>query len=196
MFPRPGMIPRPGMTAVALAAAMLVAAVPGEAARSLLRWDRQGLARGEIWRLVTGHLVHLDARHALLNVLGLLLVAALWRRTFSAAQWCVIVLAGLVAIDAGLWFLDPGLQWYVGASGVLHAAMAAGITREAAGGDRLALALAVAGLVKLGWERFGGPWPWMSEGLAVVTSAHLYGVAAGAIAGLFIYWANKVTFDP
>ena len=101
-----------------------------QAPRLALRWSRPDLAAGEAWRLVTGHLVHLDLEHALLNVAGLLLVWALFSRVFTAGQWALTLLAGVVAIDLGLWVVNVELQWYVGASGLLHTAMAAGIVRQ------------------------------------------------------------------
>jgi rhomboid family GlyGly-CTERM serine protease len=185
-------LPRPGWTATGLAALLLGLAAGGSAVREALRWERAGLADGEAWRLLTGHLVHLDLTHALLNAAGLLLVAALWRGVFRPPQWGVIVVAAVVTIDSGLWFLDRGLDWYVGASGVLHAAMAAGIAREAAAGDRLALGLAAAGLAKLAAELWGpGPGSGVIEPSLVVTSAHRYGAAIGALLGLFYYWSSK-----
>ena len=39
-----------------------------------LRYDRSGLIDGEVWRVVTAHLVHLNRLHLLLNLLGLLLI--------------------------------------------------------------------------------------------------------------------------
>lgn len=185
-------LPRPGWPATGLAALLLGLAVGGAGVREALRWERAGLADGEAWRLLTGHLVHLDLTHALLNAAGLLLVAALWRGVFRPLQWGVIVGAAIVAIDSGLWFLDRGLDWYVGASGVLHAAMAAGVAREAAGGDRLALGLAAAGLAKLAAELWGpGPGSGVIDPALVVTSAHRYGAAIGALLGLYYYWSSK-----
>ncbi len=157
-------------------------ALAGEAPRQLLRWDRAGLANGEVWRLLSGHWVHLDLQHAFLNGAGLLLTAALYAHRFSAREWALIVLAGMAAVDAGLWFLTP-LEWYVGASGVLHAAMAAGIVGGILAGERLAWGLALLGLVKLGSEYSGQSLPWMAPDATVVTEAHLFGAAAGILCG-------------
>jgi rhomboid family GlyGly-CTERM serine protease len=189
-------LPWPGWAATGLAALLIGLAAGGAGVREALRWERTGLAAGEAWRLLTGHLVHLDLTHALLNAAGLLLVAALWRGVFRPLQWGVIVVAAVVTIDSGLWFLDSGLDWYVGASGVLHAAMAAGIAREAAGGDRLALALAAAGLAKLAAESWGlGPGSGVIESSLVVTSAHRYGAATGALLGLFYFWSSRASIN-
>ena len=108
----------------------------------------------------------------------------LFARAFSARQWLLIVGAGIAAIDAGLWFVNAGLDWYVGASGVLHAAMAAGIVRRMIGRDLLAWGLGVAGAAKLLYEHFSGAMPLMGSGALVVTDAHLYGALAGMICGV------------
>ncbi|HEX8784094.1 MAG TPA: hypothetical protein VF764_12020, partial [Steroidobacteraceae bacterium] len=55
---------------------LLLPAVAGEGGRALLRYERSALADGEWWRLLSAHVVHLDLRHALLNVVGLALVWA------------------------------------------------------------------------------------------------------------------------
>jgi rhomboid family GlyGly-CTERM serine protease len=158
----------------------------GEAPRLALRWSRPDIAAGEAWRLVTGHLVHLDLEHALLNVAGLLLVWALFSRVFTAAQWALTLLAGVVAIDLGLWVVNVELQWYVGASGLLHTAMAAGIVRQMLARDPVAWGLGVLGVGKLLYEHFSGAMPFTSSGALVVTDAHLYGAVAGMICGVLL----------
>ena len=52
------------------------------------------------------------------------------RADYDAAEWCVIVLAGALAICSGLWWLSPSVAWYVGISGVLHTVMAAGAAKH------------------------------------------------------------------
>ena len=163
-------------------ALILGLALAGEAPRELLRWDRAGIADFELWRLVSGHFVHLDLRHALLNGAGLLLTWALYGWRFAGRAWALIVLAGMVAVDAGRWFLTS-LDWYVGASGVLHAAMAAGIAGGLLAGERLAWALALLGGAKLVAEYLGLSLPWMAPDAAVVTEVHLFGAAAGLLCG-------------
>ena len=42
-----------------------------------LRYDRSGLMDGEMWRVASAHLVHLNMPHLRLNLLGLLLICEL-----------------------------------------------------------------------------------------------------------------------
>jgi rhomboid family GlyGly-CTERM serine protease len=155
----------------------------GDAGREWLRFERTGIAAGEAWRLLTGHLVHLGVSHTLLNLAGLVLVWVLVGRAFSTRQWLWIMAGSVAAIDLGLWFGSPSLEWYVGLSGLLHGMLAAGIVAglAARSGEAVVLAVVVAG--KLAWEQFAGPLPGSeaTSGGAVIVDAHLYGVIGGTL---------------
>lgn len=174
------------VTAFAVAMAALAFIACGYAAATVnpfLEYRRLALADFEAWRLVTAHVAHLDLRHGLLNAAGLGLVWWLGRGTLRPVEWLVLAGTALIAVDAGLYWLSPQVDWYVGASGVLHG-LIAGIAVLAYGrGERLfgaALGLALA--AKLAWEATGGAFS--SALLPVVTDAHLYGAIGGALAGL------------
>jgi rhomboid family GlyGly-CTERM serine protease len=159
-----------------------------DAGRLALRFDRAGISGGEFWRLLTGHFVHLGWPHLFLNIAGLILVWLLCGRAYSAKVWCVIVVLVLAGIDAGLWFCDPGLEWYVGLSGLLHGLLAAGVLAPVFAASREMRVLGLLVLVKLAWEQLYGPLPG-SEGLAgaaVVVNAHLYGAVAGIAVAMVI----------
>jgi membrane associated rhomboid family serine protease len=64
------------LKSLALAAAALAVAAP--AAASLLEYDRSAILRGELWRIVTAHLVHCSPHHILWNVLPLIGVGILF----------------------------------------------------------------------------------------------------------------------
>ncbi len=169
----------------------MAAALGGEEARQLLRYERGAILQGEAWRLLTAHLVHLGPSHLLLNLAGLGLVQLLVGPYLPPrAWWAALLLAGL-AVSGGLLLLDPGLRWYVGLSGALHGLLAAGaLAALLAGGapweGGLLLALLAA---KLAWEQLAGPLPGSeaAAGGPVVVDAHLYGALGGLPAGL---WAG------
>lgn len=168
-----------------VAAASITAAMAGASGREWLRYDRLSIADGEVWRLLTAHVVHLNPGHLVLNLAGLALVWLLVGSCFSALAWWIVIAFTLAVIDAGFWFLDSGLSWYVGMSGLLHGLLMAGVV------DRLRDApveSAVLGLLvaaKIVYEQFAGPLPGSeaSAGGPVVVNAHLYGAIAGALAG-------------
>ena len=175
-----------GWVLAAILALLLLLQLGGSATLAALRYDRSALLAGQWWRLASAHMVHLDLRHALLNGLGLLLMWALFVRDYRARQWFLIVLAAAAAIDAGLWFRDTGVLWYVGASGVLHGVMAAGILAELRRGELTGIALAVLLLAKLAYEQWTGALPFAGAAVPVVVNAHLYGVLGGVAAALWM----------
>ena len=174
-----------GRTLLAACALLLLLTAAGEAGRTWLRYDRVALQSGEVWRLLTAHLVHLDLHHALLNCLGLALMWALFARDYTPRQWLLIVLGSLAAIDAGLWLWDSTLRWYVGSSGALHGVMAAGTLAHLRRRERDGWLLAAFLAGKLAWEQGVGALP-LSGSDPVVVDAHLFGVAGGLAAAVFL----------
>ena len=84
---------------------------------------------------------------------------SLFAQDYDPVEWCVIVFSGALAISSGLWWLSPRISWYVGASGVLHTIMAAGVARHLAvrAWDRWILLVCLCG--KLAYEQLGGREP-------------------------------------
>jgi rhomboid family GlyGly-CTERM serine protease len=150
----------------------------GDNVDQLLRYDRGAIAAGGWWRLLTAHIVHLDVHHLILNELGLVLVWSLFAKDYDAVEWCAIVLSGALAISSGLWWLSPRVSWYVGASGVLHSVMGAGVAKHLAERSWDRWILAVGLCAKLAWEQWGGP-----AAPLIVVDAHLYGATCGFIVG-------------
>ena len=173
---------------VVIVIAATVVLLLGEDAALRLRYDRAGIGGGEILRLISGHAVHLEFTHYLLNVAGLLVVWYLVGDAFPTRAWAVIIVTSILTMDAGFWFLMPTLAWYVGLSGLLHGLLAAGISGIWRTRRFEALVIAVLILGKLVYESLIGPLPG-SESVAggdVVTAAHLLGAIGGFVAGLAI----------
>ena len=166
---------------VAVAAGL---ALTGEAGRLLLRFERNAIADGEIWRLVTGHFVHLGWSHFMLNAIGLLLVCYLVAARFTGLQWLLIGVLTIAGIDIGFWLLEPQLEWYVGLSGLLHGLLAAGIVASLRAGAREAWFIGPLLVLKLAYEQLVGPIPGSAEsaGGAVIVAAHLYGAVTACVA--------------
>ena len=163
---------------LALLAALACGGAPWTAG---LRYERGAIAQGEWWRLLTGHWVHLGLRHLLPDAIGLVLLWALYARELRPAAWLLVAACAIVAIDAGLWWGEPGVQWFVGISGLLHGVWAAGAAALAARGQRAGwLMLAILAL-KLVLEQHAGA-SLLVAGFPVVTAAHFYGALGGLIA--------------
>ena len=175
-----------GLGLVLTCAALLLPELGGDTGRALLRYDRAGLAAGQWWRLLTGHLVHLDLEHAALNSLGLVLMWALFARDYRPRQWILITLTAMAAIDAGLWLRDSTMAWYVGSSGALHGVMVAGTLAHVRRSDLDGWILAAFIIVKLTYEQSAGALPFADTGPGVAVDAHLYGALGGGLVATFL----------
>ncbi len=148
-----------------------------------LRYDPQVIRDGELWRLLTGHLVHANGRHLLLNLAGLFLCQALTGVNWSLLQWSGRILLLALMISLGLWWLHPGLRWYVGFSGVLFGlylmAAVESLPRQMLISSLLVLLL----LAKILMEQFSSvkisSSGWI--GVPVLVDAHLYGFLSGLL---------------
>lgn len=171
-----------------IAALCIALAAGGESVQALLRYDRQLILEGQVWRLLSAHLVHLGWSHLWLNLGGLALVWALVGERFSERSWLVVLLIDALVTGLGLLILNPDLRWYVGLSGVLHGLLVAGIVADLRLGLRGAWLLLALLALKLGWEQLAGPLPGSaaSAGGRVIVDAHLYGALGGLLMGLVL----------
>lgn len=159
----------------------------GAAVTEALRYDRSPIIQGDYWRLITGHLVHLDARHLILNLAAGGLMVLLFGHAFGWRQSWLVVGVSVLAIDFCFLVFEPQLRWYVGLSGVLHGVLAAGAVAWWRSEPRwlAALLTAIVG-VKLIFEQWQGALPLAGE-VPVIVDAHLYGALGGAAIGLFLF---------
>lgn len=181
----------PYLVPLGLAVLAGLIAVSGPEPWGWLRYDRERILDGEVWRLFSGHLDHLNAGHLGMNLAGLALIWALVGRQLGNRAWLAVILCNMAFVSLGLLLLHPELRWYVGLSGILHGLLVAGCLRGIwrPSPDRpVLILLLVLVAAKLAWEQVGGALPG-SEATAgghVIVDAHLYGAICGALLG--IYW--------
>ncbi len=168
---------------IAIAALGLLFLAIGDPAREWFQYDRDAVLAGEIWRLLTAHLVHLGVGHGALNLVALFLVFWLLGREFTLAQWAWVSGLAVTMIAVGFVWLRPELQWYVGLSGLLHGWLAAGAARRLWRGQKDGLILLAAVLVKGFYEQLAGPLPGseLASGGPVIVDAHWFGILGGLI---------------
>jgi rhomboid family GlyGly-CTERM serine protease len=169
---------------VSIALLCLALSLGGDAARDWARYDRTALEAGQVWRLLTAHLVHLGWGHLWPNLLALLLIGGLVEEFLKPLEWVAASVVAALAIDAGLYVFDPGVPWYVGLSGVLHGLVACGaVMMLRARQFRIGAVLALGVAAKLAWEQSQGPIPLTeaSAGGPVIVAAHLYGALSGMV---------------
>ena len=151
------------------------------------RFNRELVEQGDAWLLFSGHIVHLNWSHWLLNMAGLAIVAFFFSAHASIKQWLLVIVISACVISAGLWWWMLDIRSYVGFSGVLHGLFLYGALREIRFYPVSGYVLVTVLLAKLSWEFFYGALPGSEEmaGGRVLTEAHLLGAIGGISVWLF-----------
>lgn len=180
---------------IAVIAVLLVLLIFNPWLNPLLRYDEGAILKGEYWRLLTAHFIHLGWVHGLLNIAGFLLLAWIYPAG-RAAYWWLFYLVSSILISVYIVF-DGGTFYYVGASGVLHGLfiLSAYFSRSLELWRRYALMTIVT--AKLYWEqsRF-----YHDAGLGdaigghVYIDAHLIGGLCGLLVVIIFLCKNRLKF--
>ena len=180
----------PILTGLLSAAAALLYLVPG--APDALAWDRHAIAAGEVWRVVTGHLVHWSAGHLIWDVGAFALLGALCESR-GRGRTALCLAGSALAVSGLVWGLLPDMQRYGGLSGLdsaLFALLGVDLLREqwrqsGIAALSLGLAFCLALALKIGFEMTNGGAVFVGDlpaGVGPVPSAHLAGALAGILA--------------
>lgn len=128
---------RDGRWTLGLAALLLVVNVglfPGMPAAcdrwtTLLEYDRQAVLGGQVWRLLTGNLVHWSAEHFLLDAAALVIIGILYERSLGRRYPWLLLGTGL-SVGIALLVLRPETAIYRGLSGLDSGLFAAAMAVE------------------------------------------------------------------
>jgi|TARA_R110002073_G_scaffold336505_1_gene534242 rhomboid family GlyGly-CTERM serine protease len=154
-----------------------------------LRYDREAVAAGQVWRLLTCHLVHLNLSHMAMNLAGFLLCCFFFNDLLTRKILWLWLLPSSIAVGCAFYFIDDGLSWYVGLSGILHGLFIVCLLLGWRGNPGLHSVVMVLIVGRLIWEQMPG---YDVDYLRTVingrvyVNAHLYGSIAGAITGVGI----------
>lgn len=164
-----------------------------------LEYDRQAILHGEVWRLLTGNLVHWSLEHFFLDVGVFLVVGLLYERYLTRwYPWLMLGTATLVGI--ALLLFQPDLAVYRGLSGVDSGQFAAALCVEFALSRQEKQRLlwvapaAVVFFAKIAFECFTGRLFFGTGSLGDVGEATPLAHAAGVAAALAIMLVMK--FNP
>jgi rhomboid family GlyGly-CTERM serine protease len=185
------MLKRCPWVTVGLAAASLLASF-ATGAPEALEYRRSQVSSGEIWRLLTGQMVHWSPRMTCVD-LGMVLLLGAWLEWRSRRLAVITLAVAAVLVGLGVHGLTR-LSEYRGSSGLgsaLFVAVAVEIWRTAprARLRYLSLGALLLFFAKAAWEMltarclFAGPFP---PGVEVAPTAHLLGGLAG--------WMSHVGF--
>lgn len=167
--------------------ALLLVVLQALGLRAALEYRRDAVLHGQLWRLLTGNLVHLGWVHLLRDLAGLFLIWGLFTTRMRERSWLALMLVSALAVSLGLLACSPQVAWYVGVSGVLFGLFCAGALLEWRERPLYAGALLLGMTVVIAWTLHAGALPGETRDLggAVVPQAHLYG-ALGAAAFILL----------
>jgi rhomboid family GlyGly-CTERM serine protease len=145
---------------------------------------------------LTGHWVHANLVHVLLNAVALWLLPAILPAP-SRRQWWAWLLVLSIVTSVSLFIFNPVLQQYVGLSGVLHGLyVASAIAAWSQRDERRWLSLVLGAIaLKLLIEPYLPYSPTEKLiGVSVFFVAHQVGAFWGVILGVWTLYGNKPSF--
>jgi rhomboid family GlyGly-CTERM serine protease len=144
------------------------------------------------YRLVTGHLVHTNWPHMIMNSSALLITLLLFPVYSKAWLLGTCVLWNALFISFGILLLFPQIGWYAGFSGVIHGLLMTGALLSLR--EPIARILVVLLVAKVGWEIWSGGESVSTELIdaPVIYEAHLLGLLAAALAALPLQLSSLV----
>lgn len=165
----------------------------GDSWRQALEYNRAEIADGDIWRIISGHLVHSNGWHLLLNISSLGLIGLLFGSQLNARLWAVaFVFCGLV-VSGAYWFISPEYNSYVGLSAALYGVIIIGALEDLQENPWIAAALLLIVTGRVIWQQFDGASPELAELVEsrVAIESHLYGMLAGYFYALLLWISRR-----
>ena len=126
----------------------------GESFTQTFVYQRQLINQGEIWRLFSGHILHTNGYHLLLNLAALFMLWALHSRFYSIKNYTYLFLLCSIFTSVGIYYFDPSLIQYVGLSGVLHGIFVFGALMDINAKDKTGYLLFLGVWLKIAHEQF------------------------------------------
>lgn len=179
---------------LASTALMLTMALAGNDVRDALRFDRAAINDGQVWRLVTCHLVHLNLNHALLNLTGFLLCNYFFDDLLRARHLVLWFVVSAPLVGLAFYGIDTDLNKYVGLSGILHGYFIFCLLLGMRAQPRLHLVVLALVVGRLTWEQMPDYDVHYMRGIIdgrVYVNAHLYGAIVGAVLGVVMLWRTR-----
>lgn len=149
-----------------------------------LSLDRSAVAQGQVWRLLSGNLVHFGWAHTAMNIAAFLLCSFGLLSHYSLTRFSSLLLLCCLAVGVGIYGLNPEYGTYAGLSGAIHGLIVAGLLHSKL--HPLWLRILALGIVLIKLWQEQSPHYQASDlqnliPVPVATDAHLYGAVAGLV---------------
>lgn len=148
----------------------------------------------QVWRALTGHLLHSNHWHLVMNLGALLLMLMLHQLYYSLSSFALLLFSGCVGISVLLYQFSPDIQIYVGLSGWLHCFITVGALLDIKHKIQSGWLILLGVIAKVAYEQWQGPDAELAALIDanVAIDAHLYGVICGLLLGLVCVYATSV----
>ncbi len=160
-----------------------------------LYFNAEKIIQGELWRYITGHLVHSDIQHLLLNLTAFIILSALIE-THSRLQLFTALIIGIIFINFYL-FNSNEINNYAGLSGVLNTLLVITLyqqrklhTKPLSLTGYLTASIYLISAAKIIYELYTQDSLFLHTLWPSLPQAHLAGFIAGHILVLLIHSAN------
>ena len=153
------------------------------------------IRQGELWRLFTGHFLHTNGIHLILNLGALILLWALHGQFYTVKNYSLLFICTALICSAGLYLFSPDLTQYVGLSGIIHGIFVFGAMMDIRAQDKTGYLLFIGVWLKIAHEQYYGASEEVSSliNASVAIDAHLWGAVGGLIFSVFyILYARYV----
>jgi len=160
-----------------------------DSARSLLEYHQA--QPEQFWRLITGHLLHSNHWHLVMNLGAFALMLMLHQMHFGLKSFALLLVSGCVGISVLLFFFSPDIQIYVGLSGWLHCFITVGALWDIRHKIKSGWLILLGVITKVSYEQWQGPDAALAKLIDanVAIDAHLYGVLCGLVFAL-LWWLS------
>jgi len=168
---------------VTIALIAILAYLFSDVADVIFVYQYQLISQGELWRTFTGHFLHTNGIHLLLNLAALILLWALHGHFYTLKNYGLLFITSAFICSAGLFYFSPQIQQYVGLSGILHGIFVFGAIMDIRHKDKTGYLLFIGVWLKIAHEQFYGASEQVSTLIDanVAIDAHLWGAIGGLL---------------
>ncbi|MFB1016302.1 MAG: rhombosortase [Alteromonadaceae bacterium] len=152
----------------------------------LFIYNRDLISQGEVWRIFTGHFLHTNGYHLLLNLSAIHLLWALHGQFYQYVSYTFLFIITALTTSVGLYIFSTDLHQYVGLSGVLHGVFIFGALMDIKNKDKTGYLLFIGVWLKIADEQYSGASQDVAEliGANIAIDAHLWGAIGGLLFSL------------
>lgn len=153
---------------------------------NFLIYNHELITQAQYWRIVSGHFLHTNSNHFMLNAAAIILLWALHGQYYNPINYPLIFLINAIVCSLGMYWFSPDITLYVGLSGVLHGFFVWGALMDIKQQEKTGYLLLIGVILKVAHEQLYGVSSDIESFIdaTVAIDAHLFGGVGGLLAFL------------